>query len=155
DVIATCSDSGQSARIDLVVATHRHRDHVGGFADAAWSRVDVGEVWMPWTEDPKDPRAARIRNRQSAFALALAGTSSDEEPLAVPASPAERPAQAARRAVRAMVINALTNEAAMATLHRGFAGSPRRIFLPVEGANCEVRSVAGVEGVTIHVLGPP
>jgi len=52
------SAPGEPARIDVVIATHRHRDHISGFADPAWADVEVGEVWMPWTEKPDQPEAA-------------------------------------------------------------------------------------------------
>src|SRR5206468_9516055 len=52
------------ARIDVVVATHRHRDHILGFEDDAWSSVEVGEVWLPWTENEDDPEAVAIRDHQ-------------------------------------------------------------------------------------------
>ncbi len=155
DVIRACTAAGQPPRIALVVATHRHRDHVGGFDSSAWSSVEVGEVWMPWTEDPKDPVATQLRNRQSAIALALVGSATDDEPLAAAVDAKESAAQALQRSVRAMSINALTNEAAMSTLHRGFVGSPPRHFLPLDGVDCEARTVAGLDGVSIHVLGPP
>jgi hypothetical protein len=142
-----------------VVCTHRHRDHVGGFKDAAWAGVEVGEVWMPWTEDPDDPVGRRIQSRQSAFALALATALAPrrfdpeaESPLAELAVGA---APSRRSAAFAVALNALTNEAAMATLHRGFAGRPPRRFLPVKDAACEARELKALPGLRIHVLGPP
>ena len=50
-----------------------------------------------------------------------------------------------------MALNALTNEAAMTTLHRGFAGRPPCHFLPIKDKDCEARSVASLPGVTIQV----
>ena len=155
DVIATCTPPGGRPRLDLVVCTHRHRDHVGGFKDPVWKDVEVGEVWMPWTEDFDDPDATRIRNRQSAFALALskamALTAFDAD-----AAPLEdAPAGDMKAASLAMALNALTNEAAMATVHRGFSGSPPRRFLPTRDTVCEARTLPGLPGVRIHVLGPP
>jgi hypothetical protein len=35
------------ARIDVVAMTHRHKDHVSGFGNAAWRDVEVGDL-----EDP-------------------------------------------------------------------------------------------------------
>src|SRR5216683_427479 len=58
-------------RIDVVVATHRHKDHVSGFDAAVWANVQVSEVWLPWTEDPEDPAAREIRDIQSRLTLAL------------------------------------------------------------------------------------
>ena len=84
DVITECGKGKVEPRIDLLIATHRHKDHVGGFSNPLWSKVTVGEVWMPWTEDPHDPQATKIRNRQSALALTLTGGAVDDEPLAKP-----------------------------------------------------------------------
>lgn len=148
DIIATVK-----GRLALVVATHRHKDHVWGFDDPRWAEVEVGEVWMPWTEDPQDPRATRIRERQSALALALAGEPATQNPLErTPAR--ETIPQARERGLQAVALNALTNEEAMATLHGGFAGAPPRVFLPLPDKSCEARTVAGLAGVTFHVLGP-
>ncbi|WP_155922406.1 MBL fold metallo-hydrolase [Mesorhizobium sp. L103C131B0] len=148
DIIKT---SGE--RLALVIATHRHKDHVWGFDDPRWANVEVGEVWMPWTEDPQDPRAAKIRERHSALALALAGAPSNQNPLEI--TPArETIAQARARNLQAIALNALTNEKAMATLHSGFAGEPPRAFLPIANTACEARTVNGLAGVTFHVLGP-
>ncbi len=62
---------GEPARIDVVIATHRHRDHISGFADPAWAEVEVGEVWMPWIEKPDQSEARRIREMQSRLAEQL------------------------------------------------------------------------------------
>jgi beta-lactamase superfamily II metal-dependent hydrolase len=148
DIIKT---SGE--RLALVVATHRHKDHVWGFDDPRWANVEVGEVWMPWTEDPQDPRATQIRERHAALALALAGEPSIQNPLEI--TPArETIAQARARNLQAIALNALTNEKAMATLHSGFAGAPQRAFLPNADKTCEARTVTGLADVTFHVLGP-
>src|SRR6478672_6198852 len=59
-VIDSCRGADGRSRIELLVCTHRHRDHVGGFSDPRWDKVEVGEVWMPWTEDPDDKLATKI-----------------------------------------------------------------------------------------------
>ena len=63
------SDVG--GRIDVVAMTHRHRDHVSGFAHPSWRGVEVGEVWMPWTENPADPLARNVLDQMAGFAQAL------------------------------------------------------------------------------------
>src|SRR5262245_29028150 len=36
--------------LDVVVATHRHQDHISGFGEtAAWKSIGVDEVWLPFT----------------------------------------------------------------------------------------------------------
>ena len=153
DILATAKGADGQTRLALVVATHRHKDHVWGFSDPRWADVPVGEVWMPWTEDPDDADATTIRERQSALALALAGTPRDDNPLEL--TPArETAAHAADRALDAIVLNALTNEAAMRTLHEGFAAPAPRRFLPERGSSMRARQLAALPGVTFHVLGP-
>ena len=45
-------------KLDVVVVTHRHADHVSGFLQAQDLFEDaglkVGEVWVSWVEDPRD-----------------------------------------------------------------------------------------------------
>lgn len=45
--------------IDVLVITHEHIDHVSGFLSAAehFENIDVREVWMAWTENPRDAQA--------------------------------------------------------------------------------------------------
>ncbi|MFG1379139.1 hypothetical protein [Xanthobacter autotrophicus] len=153
DKIVTDIIAESKSKLALVIATHRHKDHVWGFDDPRWADVEVGEIWMPWTEDPDDPRATQIRERQSALALALAGEPGDGNPLErTLARESVRDAQA--RGLTAMALNGMTNEKAMTTLHEGFAGAPPRYFLPLKDKIGEARKVAGVSGVTFHVLGP-
>ena len=126
EVIADAKDPDGVARIDVVVATHRHKDHVSGFAGQAWADVEVKEVWMPWTEDPTDPDARRIRNVQAGLAFALNAAISEKEKAlgAADRDSLKRPKEIAANALM------LSNEAAMKTLHDGFAGEPVRRFLP-------------------------
>lgn len=46
-------------RIDLLVVTHEHWDHVSGFTSAAeaFEAIHVEDVWFAWTEDPNDALA--------------------------------------------------------------------------------------------------
>jgi len=131
--------TGGKAHIDVVVATHRHKDHVAGFAkEDIWRDVEVGEVWLPWTENPKDPEATRIRERQLKLTDALG--------RALAARPADD-------ATRQAVLNAAGNETAMDTLHRGFSGAPERRFIPKKGERQIETDILGKK-VKIHVLGP-
>jgi hypothetical protein len=53
--------------LDVVVVTHEHWDHVSGFLQArdVFDGVTIGEVWLPWTEDPADALAASLRQERS------------------------------------------------------------------------------------------
>ena len=64
DIITTTG-----GRVDILVATHEHWDHVSGFAQfpemfsktgPSGKSLSAGQVWMGWTEDPSDPLARKL-----------------------------------------------------------------------------------------------
>lgn len=147
-LFADATDPGASApRIDVIVCTHRHRDHVSGFAKPGWERVEVGEVWMPWTEHPTDADARRIRNAQAGLAVKL------EASLRARLTAAPNDGRLAM--AHMLAANALSNEKAMTVLHEGFAGGPARKFFPARNAT-ELQYDAGhvLPNVAVFVLGP-
>jgi hypothetical protein len=52
--------------LDILVVTHEHWDHLSGFLQAqpVWDEIEVGEVWLAWTEDPQDELATELRKRK-------------------------------------------------------------------------------------------
>jgi metallo-beta-lactamase superfamily protein len=64
-------------RIDVLVATHQHWDHLSGFDPAqardVFDQIEIGEVWVAWTEDPDNELARRLRARRRAHLRALTG----------------------------------------------------------------------------------
>lgn len=137
-IIEDVTEDG-TPRIDVVIATHRHRDHVSGFDNERWGEVEVGEVWLPWTEHPTDPDAKAIRDKQS-----KAGKKSKEALAAFGAS----------AAILEMVDNSLTNAAAMATLHEGWANKPKIRYLPAKKRADQSFLTDLLPGVTVHAMGP-
>src|SRR6266513_669070 len=55
----------------IVIATHAHQDHISGFDGTKFGQFEIGEVWMPWTEDPKDPKAANLKKKHIKLAAHL------------------------------------------------------------------------------------
>jgi beta-lactamase superfamily II metal-dependent hydrolase len=51
-------------RLDIIVVTHRHADHVSGFLQAKDifddNELEVGEVWVSWVEDPRDKLGSQL-----------------------------------------------------------------------------------------------
>ncbi|MEA2641708.1 MAG: hypothetical protein QOF51_3102 [Chloroflexota bacterium] len=49
-------------KVDLLVATHEHWDHLSGFIQApeAFARLAADAVWLAWTEDPDDELAQKL-----------------------------------------------------------------------------------------------
>jgi len=130
-------------RIDVLVITHRHQDHVSGFAMEGWEDVEVGEVWMPWTEDPDDRTARRICRTQSMRALQLQQAIPK---LGLSASQSDY--------LLGYAGNNLTNAAAMKLLHNGFRGQPLRRFLPVADAARSLIETPNLPGIDVYILGP-
>lgn len=66
-------------RLDLLVVTHEHHDHISGFAHARDVFFDpafkIDNLWMAWTENDEDPQAkalnARFDRTKQALAFAL------------------------------------------------------------------------------------
>lgn len=58
DIHAVCG-----GRLDLLVLTHEHMDHVSGFNQAreVFDRLEVGRVWMSWIEDESDEVGLLLR----------------------------------------------------------------------------------------------
>lgn len=145
------SDDGVP-RLDVVVATHHHADHIKGFSLPDWEQVQVGEVWLPFVEDETDPDAIALKRAQTQTAQRLqllierrtAGVDGGAWPRAV--------AQA-----RWFAMNSLGNADATDRLvgrnGKRFAAPHKVRYLPklVERKN----HIALAKGaVTVHVLGP-
>ena len=79
-------------RLDVVVVTHEHWDHVSGFLteQEQFKRFSVGEVWMGWTEKPSDPQAQALDKfkQQALTALQMASNALDnaDQPTAFSSS---------------------------------------------------------------------
>jgi len=59
---------GEKARIDLVVATHEHKDHLCGFNQARdiFDSIEIGAVWMGWTENLSEAEASALKSAKKA-----------------------------------------------------------------------------------------
>lgn len=63
-------DKACNNRIDVVIMTHEHWDHASGFssqqAQAAFDKIEIGEVWYAWTEHPENKLGNRLRKERAA-----------------------------------------------------------------------------------------
>jgi beta-lactamase superfamily II metal-dependent hydrolase len=70
-------------RLNLVVATHEHWDHISGFLQTRelWEgkteeddkKLEVDEVWLAWSEDSADDLAKKLNRDRHGLRLALTG----------------------------------------------------------------------------------
>ena len=134
-------------KIDLLVATHEHWDHVSGFVQVAdlFTSLTVGEVWVAWTEDPKSKLAGKLRaeRRVAENALRMAA-----QQLALDGS-----AESAQRVDSLVGFFGATGgstQDAFASVKKMGTGKPRYCEPgepPIE--------IAAIPGVRFWVLGPP
>jgi len=156
-IVKDVKDFRGEARVDVVIATHRHQDHVYAFNSDKWDELEIGEVWLPWVEDRTNPEATRLWKKQSNFALQLAA--------AMPTFPLD---EENRQSVEFMLWNAgvdlpgfsvggWSNAGALDRLYEGFARRDRARprFLPEKTVFPESFESLALPGVHIHVLGPP
>ena len=129
-------------KLDLLIATHAHRDHLSGFAayEKVFSTFEVAEVWLPWTENPKDPDAVRIKGAQQAMTATLVSHFS-ASPL-----PADQ-----QKAVDSVLEIASGNERALQLLKTGFKGATVTYL----DAGRTFDAVSKIPGLSASILGPP
>jgi beta-lactamase superfamily II metal-dependent hydrolase len=125
-------------KLAIVIATHAHQDHVSGFAKCAgqFKSFSIGEVWLPWTEDPADAQATTLRRKQAALAQRLnqhfAATGNNERALFA-------------------VQNLVGNREALKLLRSGINGGTVRYLQ----AGVALERPAEIEGLTARIFGPP
>lgn len=147
--------------LDVVVATHRHQDHISGFGETeAWKKIGVEEVWLPFTarvgassEEPSlalwDSLMERAQDlvdgngALTAMALGALGARSPEE----------------LDAAAFMIWNARTNAPGIENLRKGMkradGKAAKRRYLPSSGEDVPFEfTTDALPGVTVHVLGP-
>jgi beta-lactamase superfamily II metal-dependent hydrolase len=49
--------------VDVAIITHEHQDHVNGITPKNFEGLEIGEVWLAWTDDPEDDLANELRRR--------------------------------------------------------------------------------------------
>jgi hypothetical protein len=146
-------------RLDVLVATHEHWDHLSGFLQAQdiFDKLTVENVWLAWTENPNDEVAKSLLDQRS---QAKRTVSMAIERLGMLGAAGQQSAERLgtlmdffeeeRGTAFVGAVNARTTEGAI----KWVATRP--------GAKVHYRSpdedpitLKGVEGVRIYVLGPP
>jgi hypothetical protein len=128
-----------NGRLALVIATHAHQDHISGFTTCGdkFRQMSVREVWMPWTENPADPKARQHKQKLTEM--------TDRAFQHLNAAPHANP-----EALYA-VQNLVPNKPALDLLHSGINGGSVGYF----EAGKKIDDALGVPGLEVRFLGPP
>ncbi len=161
-----------NGKIDLLLGTHQHEDHLSGFnlARPVFDELKVDEVWMSWVEDATDPLAKLVKQKygkklkelhaaMQKWAATAAGS--------VAAGPGE--AMSARRKyinqqikqslelleferggdhAKGLAAGSRTNDDAMKYLKK----KGKKMMYRQPG---EIITMPGAEGIKFYILGPP
>lgn len=164
DIAASIADR-TGGKLDGLVLTHRHKDHLSGYADtkaaAAIAALEPSVVLRPWTENPKAAEDARrpalLSNDSRRFAAGLrVGQGFAEQVwngLYSARSAADRPLSGTRGALEAMAFAQLSNRKAIHALDRMAATAEaggEYLF-----ADRPTKLQQMLPGVAVSVLGPP
>ena len=60
-------------RLDLIVATHRHEDHVKGFDPRWFENIEVKNIWLSVAMDPEHPQAEGVHRLHDFATTAMRG----------------------------------------------------------------------------------
>jgi beta-lactamase superfamily II metal-dependent hydrolase len=138
-------------QLALVIMTHRHADHISGFAVGKniFKGFTVDRVWMPWFENRKDPGALAVQRNLTAMATTLQATLAargldDDNPLRLMAANVTGDLSAAGR----------SNAVALDVLHGGFK-NPAPVDYYKAGDTATLPESLVAIGLTANILGPP
>lgn len=130
----------------VVVATHRHQDHIWGFERArdTFRQMRIDQVWLPWVEELSNQEARDL------------WTVHEKTRLMLEARLALAPASPRRDAVEAVLLNLKPNQIALEELRSRFGRGPEGVKYFYGGHEDLVGEAAGgIKGLTVKVLGPP
>jgi len=132
-------------KLDLLIATHAHRDHISGFGKfaARFSKFAINEVWLPWTDNPQDPDARTFTRKH----LALYNKLETHLRVALGATEGDPKYALALEALA----NLKGNEVATSELGRGFGTGAAVTYLE---AGKSIPKVGSVAGLSAEIEGP-
>jgi hypothetical protein len=139
-------------RLDVLVVTHEHWDHVSGFVQAqeVLAELRVGEVWVAWTEDPHDDLARKLaRRREHALRGLVAASGSLQQATSLSGRRTARRVDELLRFFGG--VGAAKDRTTAGAMRWAKARARPRYLQPGEAPV----AIAGTGAVRVFVLGPP
>ncbi len=147
-----------NGQLDVVVVTHRHKDHLFGFGDRDGSQtlaaLSPRLVLRPWTENPNpadDAMAPSSASRAGAASRRFAAQLSAAQEAAGRLADQPVSGRGVRRDLHAAASDQQPNQQAIATLDAMAAGRRGRYLHA--GSSLELGRI--IPGMKVTVLGPP
>lgn len=136
-------------RLDVLVVSHEHWDHLSGFkfAKEQISNLQIDELWLGWTEDPFHPLAKRLRERR---AIALRALRSAHSLLGQMQAPEAALMNNVLAFYGGLGAGTLSTTSDLMEYVRELAAS-----IKYRHPGEDVINLPGVEGARFYVLGPP
>jgi hypothetical protein len=140
--------------LDALVVTHEHWDHVSGFlqAEEIFNKMRVSEVWLAWTENPRDDLAEELGKRKAKALRALTATARRLD--GVTDSGAQRTAKRLNGLLGfhgGLGVEGRKTTAKAMEWVKSRAKAKLRYFSPGDGPF----GLPGVAGLRVYALGPP
>ena len=139
DNIADVTDGS----LDILIATHAHRDHISGFGKFAvvFAKLKMREVWLPWTWDENNEKALKLQEKHAALLDKLyqhfqaLGASADPDALNA-------------------TVNLRGNQHAIELLKSGFGNDKVKVRYLKAGDTLKTGDIS-IPGLLVRILGPP
>lgn len=153
DAIVADIAARTNKRLDVLVVTHEHWDHVSGFLTAAsgFEGFKVGQIWTGWTEDPADPDAREL-DKFKGSALAITQKASGILRSQVESSLAQQAVASGLESLAGFQFG-LKGEKVRKARDAGLTLGKGKLSYLEPGS--KPISLPSVNGVRVYVLGPP
>lgn len=139
DNIAEVTDSS----LDIIIATHAHRDHISGFGKFAdiFAKFKIREIWLPWTWDENNEQASKLQEKHAALLDNLyqhfqaLGASADQDAFNT-------------------TVNLRGNQLAIEQLKSGFGIDKVKVRY-LKASDAFKSTDISIPGLLVRILGPP